>query len=203
MILCKTRSDLKYLLDSLFYLAQSQAPYIHVMLSYVVSITWYIIQPLVRLLLHITNPQLVWYHLHRYKLCNDLIQFLAVMFSFKSEYISPYSVSTVTTCQVNASISGHWHIAASGKHLVGNGTKRLLQCTEYMSATYIGWHQNGNMVVLKKPLVLEGCCICMHLYVTGLIQHQTVKKVNSILWYTLSKYNINIQAFCVISAKSR
>ena len=29
----KTRSDLKYLLDSLIYLAGSQAPYIHVILS--------------------------------------------------------------------------------------------------------------------------------------------------------------------------
>ena len=46
----KTRSDPKYLLDSLFYLAGSQAPYIHVILSYIVSITWYINQPLVRLL---------------------------------------------------------------------------------------------------------------------------------------------------------
>ena len=33
-----TRSDPKYLLDSLIYLAGSQAPYIHVILSYVVSI---------------------------------------------------------------------------------------------------------------------------------------------------------------------
>ena len=47
LYLCKTRSDLKYLLDSLFYLAGSQVPYIHVILSYVVSITRYIIQPLV------------------------------------------------------------------------------------------------------------------------------------------------------------
>ena len=39
MILYKTRSDPKYLLDSLFYLAGSQVPYIHVILSYVVSIT--------------------------------------------------------------------------------------------------------------------------------------------------------------------
>ena len=39
--------------------AGSWAPYIHVILSYVVSITWYITQPLVRLLLRITNPQLV------------------------------------------------------------------------------------------------------------------------------------------------
>ena len=39
LYLCKTRSDPKYLLDSLFYLAESQAPYIHVILSYVVSIT--------------------------------------------------------------------------------------------------------------------------------------------------------------------
>ena len=37
--LCKTSSNLKYLLDSLFYLAGSRAPYIHVILSYVVSIT--------------------------------------------------------------------------------------------------------------------------------------------------------------------
>ena len=37
--LCKTRSDLKYLLDSLIYLAESRAPYIHVILSYIVSIT--------------------------------------------------------------------------------------------------------------------------------------------------------------------
>ena len=59
MIFVKTRSDPNYLLDSLFYLAGSQAPYIHVILSYVVSITQYINQPLVRLLLHITNPQLV------------------------------------------------------------------------------------------------------------------------------------------------
>ena len=35
MILGKTRSNLKYLLDSLFYLAGSQAPYIHIILSYV------------------------------------------------------------------------------------------------------------------------------------------------------------------------
>ena len=73
----------------------SWAPYIHVILSYVVSITWYINQPLVRLLLCITNLQLVWYHLHRFVLCNDLIQFLVRMFGFKSEYISPYSVSTL------------------------------------------------------------------------------------------------------------
>ena len=39
LYLCKTRSDQKYLLDSLLYLAGSQAPYIHVILSYVVSIT--------------------------------------------------------------------------------------------------------------------------------------------------------------------
>ena len=58
------------------------------------SVTWYIIQPLVRLLLHITNPQLVWYHLHRFLLHNDPIQFLLGMFSLQSEYISPYSVST-------------------------------------------------------------------------------------------------------------
>ena len=94
MIFVKTRSNLKYLQDSLFYLAGSQAPYIHVLLSYVVSITWYINQPLVRLLLHIINLQLVWYHLHRSLLCNDLIQFLVRMFSFKSECISPYSIST-------------------------------------------------------------------------------------------------------------
>ena len=37
----KTRSDLKYLLDSLYYLAGSWAPYIHVILYYVMSITWY------------------------------------------------------------------------------------------------------------------------------------------------------------------
>ena len=49
MIFDKTRSDLKYLLDSLFYLAGSQVPYIHVILSYVVSIMIYINQPLVRL----------------------------------------------------------------------------------------------------------------------------------------------------------
>ena len=63
-------------------------------LTYVMSITWYINQPLVRLLLHIINPQLVWYHEHRFVLCNDLIQFLVGMFGSKSEYISPYSVST-------------------------------------------------------------------------------------------------------------
>ena len=33
LYLCKTRSDLKYLLDSLIYLAGSQTPYIHVILS--------------------------------------------------------------------------------------------------------------------------------------------------------------------------
>ena len=96
MIFGKTRSDLKYLLDSLFYLAGSWAPYIHVILSYVVSITWYINQPLVRLLLCIINLQLVWYHLHRLILHNDLIQFLVGMFGFKLEYISPYSISTVS-----------------------------------------------------------------------------------------------------------
>ena len=47
LYLCKTRSDPKYLLDSLYYMAGSRAPYIHVILSYVVSITWYITQPLV------------------------------------------------------------------------------------------------------------------------------------------------------------
>ena len=95
MILRKTRSNLKYLLDSfLFYLAGSQAPYIHVILSYIVSITLYITQPLVRILLCIINLQLVCYHLHRYELCNDLIQFLVGMFSFQSEYILPDSVST-------------------------------------------------------------------------------------------------------------
>ena len=56
MIFGKTRSDPKYLLDSLIYLAESQAPYIHVILSYVVSITLYITQPLVRILLWIINP---------------------------------------------------------------------------------------------------------------------------------------------------
>ena len=59
-------------------MAESQAPYIHVILSYVVSVTMYINQPLVRILL-----------------CNDPIQFLVGMFGFKSEYISPYSVPTV------------------------------------------------------------------------------------------------------------
>ena len=39
MIVDKTRSNLKYLLDSLLYLAGRQAPYIHIILSYVVSIT--------------------------------------------------------------------------------------------------------------------------------------------------------------------
>ena len=95
LIFGKTRSNLKYILDSLFYLAGSQAPYIHVILSYIVSITIYINQPLVRVLLHIINPQLVWYHLHRFVLCNDLIEFPVRMFSFKSEYISPYSISTL------------------------------------------------------------------------------------------------------------
>ena len=95
LYLCKTRSDPKYLLDSLIYLAGSRAPYIHVILSYVVSITWYIIQPLVRLLLCITNPQLVWYHLHRFELRNDMLQFLIGMFGLLSEYISPYSISTI------------------------------------------------------------------------------------------------------------
>ena len=55
----KTRSNPKYLSDSLFYLGGSHAPYIHVILSYIVSITIYINQPLVRILLHIINPQLV------------------------------------------------------------------------------------------------------------------------------------------------
>ena len=59
MIFGKTRSDAKYLLDSLFYLAGSQAPYVHVILSYIVSITLCINQPLLRILLHIINPQLV------------------------------------------------------------------------------------------------------------------------------------------------
>ena len=46
-----------YLLDnSLIYLAGSWAPFIHIILSYVVSITWYITQPLVRMLLQIINP---------------------------------------------------------------------------------------------------------------------------------------------------
>ena len=52
----KTRSNPKYLLDSLIYLAGSQTPYIHVILSYVVSITLYITQPLVRILLWFINP---------------------------------------------------------------------------------------------------------------------------------------------------
>ena len=56
MIFGKTRSDLKYLLDSLIYLAGSQAPYKHVIISYIVSITLYINQPLVRILLWIINP---------------------------------------------------------------------------------------------------------------------------------------------------
>ena len=56
MIFGKTRSNLKYLLDSLFYLAGSQVSYI---LSYVVSITIYINEPLVRILLCIINLQLV------------------------------------------------------------------------------------------------------------------------------------------------
>ena len=51
----KTWSDLKYLLNSLYYLGESWAPYIHIILSYVVSITWYINQPLVRRLLQIIN----------------------------------------------------------------------------------------------------------------------------------------------------
>ena len=55
IIFSKTRSDLKYLLDSLYYLAGSWAPYIHVILPYVVPITWYINQPLVRILLRIIN----------------------------------------------------------------------------------------------------------------------------------------------------
>ena len=55
MIFGKTRFDPKYLLDSLFHLAGRQAPYIHVILSYVVSITLYINQPLVRILLQIIN----------------------------------------------------------------------------------------------------------------------------------------------------
>ena len=55
MIFIKTRSDPKYLLDSLIYLAGSQAPYIHVILPYIVSITQYITQPLVRMLLQIIN----------------------------------------------------------------------------------------------------------------------------------------------------
>ena len=59
VILSKTRSDPKYLPDSLFYLAESRALYIHATLSYIVSITIYINQPLVRLLLCIINPQLV------------------------------------------------------------------------------------------------------------------------------------------------
>ena len=65
---------------------------------YIVSITWYITQPLGRLLLRITNLQLVWYHLHRFELHNDPIQFLLRMFSLQSEYISPYSISTLTPC---------------------------------------------------------------------------------------------------------
>ena len=39
MIFGKTRSDLKYLLDSLIYLAGRQVPYIHVILSYVKNTT--------------------------------------------------------------------------------------------------------------------------------------------------------------------
>ena len=39
LYLCKTRSDPKYLLDSLILLAGSRTPYIHVILSYVVSVT--------------------------------------------------------------------------------------------------------------------------------------------------------------------
>ena len=39
LYLCETRSDPKYLLDSLSLLAGSRAPYIHVIPSYVVSIT--------------------------------------------------------------------------------------------------------------------------------------------------------------------
>ena len=38
--------------------------------------------------------QSAWYHLHRYELCNDLIQLLVRMFSFKLEYISHDSIST-------------------------------------------------------------------------------------------------------------
>ena len=97
LYLCKTRPDPKYFLDSLYNWlgVELQGPYIHVILFYIVSIKWYIIQPLVRLLLHITNLQLVWYHLHRYELCNDPIQFLLGMFGLQSEYISPYSISTL------------------------------------------------------------------------------------------------------------
>ena len=84
-------------------MAGSRAPYIHVILSYIVSITWYIIQPLVRLLLRITNLQLVWYHLH-----NDPIRFLVGMFSLQLEYISPYSISTLPLNQTTIVWSWTW-----------------------------------------------------------------------------------------------
>ena len=68
----------------------------------------YINQPLVRLLLCITNPQLVWYHLHRYELRNDPIQFLIGMFGLLSEYISPYSISTLPLNQTTIVRSWTW-----------------------------------------------------------------------------------------------
>ena len=86
---------------------------------YIVSITWYIIQPLVRLLLRITNPQLVWYHLHRFELCNDPIQFLVGIFSLQSEYISPYSVSTFTAYIQKLLDKPAWcHIASAPSTIV-------------------------------------------------------------------------------------
>ena len=101
VIFGKTRSNPKYLLDFLILFGWESSSLYTCDTIYVVSITWYINQPLVRLLLHIINPQLVWYHLHRFILCNDPIPFLVRMFSFKLEYISPYSVSTRGSPQVD------------------------------------------------------------------------------------------------------
>ena len=75
-----------------------------------------------------------------------------------------------------------------------------------MSAMNMGGHQNGHMVVVKKTPLLEGCCICMLLYVTGLVQHQTVKKYVAyfdILGPSIISSDVDIQTFCIIPAKSQ
>ena len=142
MIFDKTRSDPKYLLDSLFYLAGSQAPYIHVILSDIVSITWYINQPLVRLLLHITNLQLVWYHLHRFLLCNDLIQLLVRI------HLTLFHFNILKQWKEGQGVFGRVKIAI--KHIVGH-----FQKNRYWGGCCVGlWKGGWNLHVFVVQITL-------------------------------------------------
>ena len=82
--------------NSLYYLAGSRAPYIHIILSYIVSITWYITQPLVSYAaVDYQSYQSAWYHLHR--LYCAMIQYNSKLECLISSWnnISWYSVSTL------------------------------------------------------------------------------------------------------------